>query len=184
MLLLLVMCCVFVCVCLSCVQPNNNTQRKVCISMDDSVNSQHALDWLEHSLLRNGDEVHIVVVALPVPYPVSFICMCQPALLPGCMCSAVRTAGGWWLIVSIKWFLGCYPGCKHNVATHFAPVQVGTKRACPHMHILIVVSVCLFFLCRSWMRHPQQLQPWKHSSGGPALSAAWSMQPVWQQSLQ
>jgi hypothetical protein len=39
--------------------------------MDDSVNSQHALEWLERCLLKNGDEVHIVVVALPVPYPVS-----------------------------------------------------------------------------------------------------------------
>jgi len=39
--------------------------------MDDSVSSQHALEWLESTLLRNGDEVHIVVVALPVPYPVS-----------------------------------------------------------------------------------------------------------------
>lgn len=40
--------------------------------MDDSVNSQHALEWLECSLLKDGDEVHIAVVALPVPYPVSF----------------------------------------------------------------------------------------------------------------
>lgn len=38
--------------------------------MDDSVNSQHALEWLERCLLKNGDEVHIVVVALPVPYPI------------------------------------------------------------------------------------------------------------------
>lgn len=41
--------------------------------MDDSVNSQHALEWLERSLLKNGDEVHIAVVALPVPYPVSVL---------------------------------------------------------------------------------------------------------------
>lgn len=41
--------------------------------MDDSVSSQHALEWLERSLLRDGDEVHIAVVALPVPYPVSGI---------------------------------------------------------------------------------------------------------------
>jgi nucleotide-binding universal stress UspA family protein len=46
-------------------------RRKVCISMDDSVNSQHALEWLERALLKDGDEVHIAVVALPVPYPVS-----------------------------------------------------------------------------------------------------------------
>lgn len=57
-------------VCVACcilLQP----RRKVCIAMDDSVSSQHALEWLESTLLRNGDEVHIVVVALPVPYPVS-----------------------------------------------------------------------------------------------------------------
>lgn len=47
--------------------------------MDDSVNSQHALEWLERSLLKDGDEVHIAVVALPVPYPVSF---CPEACTP------------------------------------------------------------------------------------------------------
>lgn len=46
-------------------------RRRVCISMDDSVSSQHALEWMERCLLREGDEVHVVVVALPVPYPVS-----------------------------------------------------------------------------------------------------------------
>jgi hypothetical protein len=39
--------------------------------MDDSVHSQHTLNWVQEGLLRSGDEVHIVVVALPVPYPVS-----------------------------------------------------------------------------------------------------------------
>lgn len=39
--------------------------------MDDSVSSQHAFEWMERTLLRDGDEVHMVVVALPVPYPVS-----------------------------------------------------------------------------------------------------------------
>lgn len=46
-------------------------KRRVCISMDDSVHSQHTLNWVQEGLLRSGDEVHIVVVALPVPYPVS-----------------------------------------------------------------------------------------------------------------
>jgi hypothetical protein len=40
--------------------------------MDDSVHSQHAVSWLEQHVLRSKDEVHVVVVALPVPYPVSF----------------------------------------------------------------------------------------------------------------
>mgnify|MGYP001810675239 CR=1 FL=1 len=57
-------------------------RRKVCISIDDSVNSQHALEWLQGALLRDGDEVHIAVVALPVPYPVSSVyCCCN------CSCS-------------------------------------------------------------------------------------------------
>lgn len=46
-------------------------RRRVCISMDDSVSSQHALEWMERCVLREGDEVHVAVVALPVPYPVS-----------------------------------------------------------------------------------------------------------------
>jgi hypothetical protein len=54
-------------------------QRRVCIAMDDSVHSQHAVSWLEQHVLRSRDEVHVVVVALPVPYPVSslfFVCIC------------------------------------------------------------------------------------------------------------
>jgi len=45
-------------------------QRKICLSMDDSVHSQFAMNWMLNSLIRAGDEVHVVVVALPVPYPV------------------------------------------------------------------------------------------------------------------
>ncbi|KAF6251544.1 hypothetical protein COO60DRAFT_1704738 [Scenedesmus sp. NREL 46B-D3] len=45
-------------------------QRKVCIAMDDSVHSQHAASWLQQHVLRSRDEVHVVVVALPVPYPI------------------------------------------------------------------------------------------------------------------
>jgi hypothetical protein len=44
--------------------------------MDDSVSSQHAFEWMECTLLRDGDEVHVVVVALPVPYPVSLSSLC------------------------------------------------------------------------------------------------------------
>lgn len=63
--------------------------RKVCISMDDSVNSQHALEWMEKAVLRKGDEVHVVVVALPVPYPVSAfliwsLCLMLLKTLPLC----------------------------------------------------------------------------------------------------
>ena len=44
--------------------------RRLCVAIDDSVHSQFALDWLQRHVLRSGDEVHVVVVALPVPYPV------------------------------------------------------------------------------------------------------------------
>eukprot|EP00878_Enallax_costatus_P005041 GHUV01005301.1.p1 GENE.GHUV01005301.1~~GHUV01005301.1.p1 ORF type:complete len:255 (+),score=93.35 GHUV01005301.1:104-868(+) len=44
--------------------------RRVCLAIDDSVHSQYALTWFQQNVLRSRDEVHVVVVALPVPYPV------------------------------------------------------------------------------------------------------------------
>eukprot|EP00879_Flechtneria_rotunda_P002541 GHRR01002740.1.p1 GENE.GHRR01002740.1~~GHRR01002740.1.p1 ORF type:complete len:388 (+),score=116.25 GHRR01002740.1:178-1341(+) len=44
--------------------------RKLCIPIDDSVHSQYALTWLQQHMLQNGDQVHVIVVALPVPYPI------------------------------------------------------------------------------------------------------------------
>lgn len=45
--------------------------RHVVISLDDSVHSQYALSWASSHLLRAGDTVTCLTVALPVPYPVS-----------------------------------------------------------------------------------------------------------------
>eukprot|EP00882_Tetradesmus_deserticola_P001213 GHRQ01001311.1.p1 GENE.GHRQ01001311.1~~GHRQ01001311.1.p1 ORF type:complete len:392 (+),score=155.98 GHRQ01001311.1:166-1341(+) len=45
-------------------------QRKLCIAMDDSAHSHYAAAWLQQHLLRSADELHVVAVALPVPYPV------------------------------------------------------------------------------------------------------------------
>lgn len=44
--------------------------RRLLLALDDSVHSQYGLTWLAGHLLRPGDEVHVVVVALPVPYPI------------------------------------------------------------------------------------------------------------------
>ncbi|KAF8068226.1 hypothetical protein HT031_001912 [Scenedesmus sp. PABB004] len=44
--------------------------RRVVLALDDSVHSQYALAWVQQHVLRSGDEVHVVVVALPVPYPI------------------------------------------------------------------------------------------------------------------
>jgi nucleotide-binding universal stress UspA family protein len=45
--------------------------RKVLVAVDDSQHAQHALSWSIHNVLGPRDELHIVTVALPVPYVVS-----------------------------------------------------------------------------------------------------------------
>jgi len=47
--------------------------RKVLIAVDDSQNAQHALKWGIENVLGPKDELHIVSVALPVPYVVSYM---------------------------------------------------------------------------------------------------------------
>lgn len=44
--------------------------RTVVLAIDDSPHSSHALDWTVSHLAHPQDEVHCVVVALPVPYPI------------------------------------------------------------------------------------------------------------------
>lgn len=44
--------------------------RKVLVSVDDSELARRALDWAVANLLRPEDELHLVCVALPVPYSV------------------------------------------------------------------------------------------------------------------
>jgi len=42
----------------------------VVLAIDDSPHSSHALDWTVSNLAHPQDELHCVVVALPVPYPI------------------------------------------------------------------------------------------------------------------
>lgn len=52
-------------------QGNGRQQgRHVVMSLDDSVHSQYALTWAASHLLRAGDTVTCLTVALPVPYPI------------------------------------------------------------------------------------------------------------------
>lgn len=44
--------------------------RKICISLDDSEPSQYGLVWALDHLVRPGDQVHVVAVAQPVPFPI------------------------------------------------------------------------------------------------------------------
>jgi nucleotide-binding universal stress UspA family protein len=46
--------------------------RKVLVAVDDSEHAQHAQQWCIENVLGPKDELHIVSVALPVPYVVSF----------------------------------------------------------------------------------------------------------------
>ncbi|PRW59077.1 universal stress family isoform B [Chlorella sorokiniana] len=46
-------------------------KRKVMVSLDDSYTSKKALEWAVNNVLGPDDELHLVCVALPIPYPVS-----------------------------------------------------------------------------------------------------------------
>lgn len=45
-------------------------QRKVMVSLDDSEASRKALEWTVDNALGPQDELHLVCVALPIPFPV------------------------------------------------------------------------------------------------------------------
>ena len=54
-------------------------KRKVLVCVDDSDESLHALEWTVGHVMREEDELHLVSVALPVPYDVRFVwysCCC------------------------------------------------------------------------------------------------------------
>ncbi|EFN51655.1 hypothetical protein CHLNCDRAFT_139849 [Chlorella variabilis] len=46
-------------------------RHKVMVSLDDSETSRTALEWVVQNALGPEDELHLVCVALPIPYPVS-----------------------------------------------------------------------------------------------------------------
>jgi hypothetical protein len=69
------------------------------MSLDDSVHSQYALSWAASHLLRAGDTVTCLTVALPVPYPVSG-CAAPGASADGMACPVFRLSG-------LKWRLYC-----------------------------------------------------------------------------
>lgn len=50
----------------------NKKQKKVLVCVDDSEIAQHAQEWAVDQVVREGDELHLVTVALPVPYVVCF----------------------------------------------------------------------------------------------------------------
>ncbi|KAI7840515.1 hypothetical protein COHA_005814 [Chlorella ohadii] len=45
-------------------------RRKVMVSLDDSDTSKKALEWAVNNVLGPNDELHLVCVALPIPYPI------------------------------------------------------------------------------------------------------------------
>ncbi|GBF97957.1 hypothetical protein Rsub_10630 [Raphidocelis subcapitata] len=51
--------------------PSPDKHRVVVLAVDDSVHSSHALDWAAAHVTDPRDELHVVCVALPAPYPVS-----------------------------------------------------------------------------------------------------------------
>ncbi|PSC72425.1 universal stress [Micractinium conductrix] len=46
------------------------TKRKIMVSLDDSEASRKALEWALDNAVGQDDELHLVCVALPIPYPV------------------------------------------------------------------------------------------------------------------
>jgi nucleotide-binding universal stress UspA family protein len=80
------------------------------VSVDDSELARKALDWAVANLLRPEDELHLVCVALPVPYSVGALalgasctwsvwrCRCPSRWVPlpwgRAAVGAVRTAAG------------------------------------------------------------------------------------------
>ncbi|KAL4424950.1 hypothetical protein ABPG77_009679 [Micractinium sp. CCAP 211/92] len=47
--------------------------KKVLVALDDSAASRQALEWVVDNALGPKDELHLVCVALPIPYPVSAV---------------------------------------------------------------------------------------------------------------
>lgn len=47
--------------------------RKIMVAVDDSEMAQHAQRWAIDNILGSNDELHLVAVALPVPYVVSYL---------------------------------------------------------------------------------------------------------------
>ncbi|CAG9463042.1 unnamed protein product [Pedinophyceae sp. YPF-701] len=52
------------------IAPPENRARKICIACDESDHSKITRERAVKHFVRPGDEVHVVSVALPVPYPV------------------------------------------------------------------------------------------------------------------
>lgn len=44
--------------------------KKVLVSLDDSDASRQALEWAVHNIMGPKDELHLVSVALPIPFPI------------------------------------------------------------------------------------------------------------------
>ena len=47
--------------------------KKVLVAVDDSALARQAQAWAIDNVLKEGDQLHIVTVALPVPYTVSIL---------------------------------------------------------------------------------------------------------------